>query len=224
MLPGFLIAIPIIVQRFSRHGIDEIIGGSKAIKLSDKAILYDALSALEAAVLFTLIYRLLCLFRLNMYFEIVYQTIMFSLKLLVPYIIIVVMIILSCTIFTQSLWGTFNDNYRSFDRSFLSNTLAMIGGPEIEFWLFKGSYWSVVYFLCFFFWVTLLLPNVCIGVFMESYRITNLKMGYPEQYKNDKWDLKGYFRWLLQCCSLGIKNKLGLNEENQTAVNESDSD
>eukprot|EP00826_Nyctotherus_ovalis_P045747 TRINITY_DN5092_c0_g1_i3.p1 TRINITY_DN5092_c0_g1~~TRINITY_DN5092_c0_g1_i3.p1 ORF type:complete len:240 (+),score=67.17 TRINITY_DN5092_c0_g1_i3:369-1088(+) len=222
MLPAFLITIPILVQKVSRHNADKLIGEAKTKDLTDYPLTYDALSAIEAATLFVIIYRMLCLFRINRYFDITYQTIMGSFRLFVPYVVVTLVILLSCAALTQSLWGTFNNEYRSFGSAFLHTTIAAMEGPETDFWMFKSSDWSVVYFLCFFIWVTLLIPSACIGVFIETYRITTLKLGYPEQYKEERWDLKGYLQWLFQCCPVGLRNKFGLNDEAQDEANESD--
>jgi membrane-bound metal-dependent hydrolase YbcI (DUF457 family) len=199
-------------------------GNITARRLPELAGLYDALFAIEVTILAVVIYRFLCIFRINNYFNILYLTVMDCFGLFLPYVVVLVTILCSCAVFTQSLWGTFNDRYRSFGRAFLSNTLALIGGPDINFWLFQASDWSVVYFLVFFIWITLLLPSVCIGIFMESYRIMNLKMGYPDTKKEESWGFKDYLKWLFQCCPMCLKNKMGLADEDRNRVNDSDND
>jgi len=224
MVTAISITIPILVSRYSRFDPKDLIGGKEAKRLPELAGIYDALFALEVAILAVVIYRFLCIFRLNNYFNILYLIVMGCFNLFLPYVLVLVCILCSCAVFTQTLWGTFNDRYRSFGRAFLANTLSVIGGPDVSFWLFQANDWSVVYFLVFFIWITLMLPSVCIGVFMESYRIVNLKMGYPDTKEDEKWGCKSYVKWLFQCCPMCLKNKMGLVDENKNRAYDSDND
>eukprot|EP00826_Nyctotherus_ovalis_P042064 TRINITY_DN4292_c0_g2_i1.p1 TRINITY_DN4292_c0_g2~~TRINITY_DN4292_c0_g2_i1.p1 ORF type:complete len:194 (+),score=10.19 TRINITY_DN4292_c0_g2_i1:579-1160(+) len=188
------------------------------MRLHDLASTYDVLLTLEMTFLLVVLLRFLWVLRLNRYFNVLYFTLMGSFRLLVPYIIFLLCVLSCCAVITQNLWGIFNERYRSFAGAFLASAQALTGAPEIEFWLRKGSDWSIVYFIVYYFCVALLLPRVCIGIFMESYRIAILKIGNPGEEK-ETWGISKYLGWLFQCCPTCFKNKLGLIEEESDDAN-----
>ena len=215
-----MISILVMTGKFLRYKPLELIKGEHINKVFSMPKYYDSIYALEAIVILVIVYKILCVLRLNPYFDQIYITMINSVNLIILYIMFLTCILLPCSLIAQSLWGTFDSRYQSFTSSFLNTALSMITGIDITLWLFQSSGWSVVYFFFFMIWICLLIPNVCIGIFVESYRISALSIGYPETMKKDKWGVKQFFAWILNCCPVRLLNKLGLTEEHKEEDNE----
>ena len=209
-----LIAIIVLTKQFSRFSSKELIGGTRFIDVSTQSVIYDAIFGLEGMLLILLAYRLICVFRINAYVDLVYHAIFTGFDLLAAYVFVLVVVLVSCALLMQLMWGEFHPSYTAF-RSALFNTLTtIIGGTDYTIWLNKVSYLSVVYFILFFIWATFLLPNVIYGIFMESYRIAALEVGYPETKKAQRWGLKDYIRWAFGCCPMSVLHSWNLINDN----------
>ena len=184
-----------------------------------QANIFDSIYSIQAVLIGLLIYRFLCVFRLNNYFDLMYNAISNSLLLFIPYVGILIIVMVCFSVITQTVWGTYRNDYTDFPSAFLSNCLSLISTPNINFWIFNSSNWSIIFYLVFFLWVEMVFPNICIGIFMESYRIAALKLGYPEASKDKSWGVKDYFKWLFKCLPIFILNKMGLVDENQPPRN-----
>ncbi|MDR3549074.1 MAG: hypothetical protein P4M11_12585 [Candidatus Pacebacteria bacterium] len=209
-----LIAIIVLTYKFSDKSTSEIVGTGRYVDITNKITMYDAIFCLEAILIFMLVYRFLCVFRLNPYIDLIYKTVTTSAYLMVTYAVILFLFLMSCALFIQVVWGGFLVNYKSFDRSFMKVLTGIVGAMDTSSWMYKASDWSIVYVILFYIWVAYLLPNVIVGIFMESYRISALEIGYPETQKDKKWGVKSYIAWALDdCCPASLKHRFGLTED-----------
>jgi len=212
IIPGLIVAIIILCSKFSKYSATELVGKGRAKDFTTQADIYDTIFALEACVIFILVYKLVCVFRLNPYIDMIYLAVYHSVGMLISYGVILFVFLAACTTLTQAMWGSFTYNYRSFIYGFYYTTINLLGGGNYSSWIYKSSNWSIVFYFFFFIWGVLLLPHVCIGIFAESYRIAALEQGYPEAKKPQKWGLRKYAMWALSCCPLGVRHKMGLTE------------
>ncbi len=208
-----MITIVALTNTFSKKSVADVVNPTEFKDLPNQPIYCDMIFGMEAMVMLLLVARIFCVFRLNLYFDLIISTFGTAFHFLVAFAFYFIAIVCCCAMITQVLWGTIAMQFTEFWRALFNVFLTFGGNMKYSTWLHKSSSWSYVYFVLVFLWVAFLFPFVFIGIYLESYRITALELGYPETCKKKKWGPKNYLAWVLACCPNSLRHRLGVDDE-----------
>ena len=209
-LPTTFIAIVVVTKMFAKLSVTDTVTPDGFFNILSQDVYEDMIFGMEGMAILLLVARILCVFRNNLYIDLIISTFTTAFNFLAAFAIFFFVIVSCCGMITQSMWGTFATEFGVFWKAMFNVLLAFGGNMKYSTWLHVSSAWSYVYFVLFFLWVAFLFPFIFIGIYLESYRITALELGYPESNKKNKWGPKDYLVWVLDCLPESVKHKLNV--------------
>lgn len=87
-----------------------------------------------------------------------------------------------------SIWGPFSSQYRSFEEAFISVLFFTLGQTDMFSLMKVYEVWSILYMTIFFLIMIYLIISTFIAIYADSYRLTILAEGYPDDSENQKDD------------------------------------
>jgi hypothetical protein len=139
---------------------------------------------LETVIIFLLFFRFIFFFfdiaRTQIFFIYIFK----SFANVYVFLIILIMIILSKSIFANNIWGENFDEYRDIAGSILNTLLFSIGHyrrniMESDF----NKTWTLIFTILFFFIIIYFFMSTFVGIYLEAYRLNSLKNGYGYDFR-----------------------------------------
>lgn len=92
----------------------------------------------------------------------------------------------------MNLWGAYSEEFYTFENAFISILLLSVGKADVITLVKINTYWTLLFLLFFYFVIVFFLISVSLGIFVDSYRIVVMDVGYSFGRQN-VWKLSGFF-------------------------------
>lgn len=151
---------------------------------------YELVVILETVIIFSLFARMIFFIydypRVNTFFIFLFN----SFKKIIVFFIILMMFIICNAIFANNLWGNNYEVYKDLPASITNILLFSIGHFQIQIYGQSFTIWNIIFTLQFFFIFIFYCLTTFVGIFLESYRITSLEIGYSYDSRKGEEDLQ----------------------------------
>lgn len=96
------------------------------------------------------------------------------------------------------IWGFFSYQYRSFEHAFISVLFFTLGQTDTANLMKINKVWTIIYMAIFFLILIYLIISMFIAIYADSYRLTILAEGYPdEKSSKSNFSWKTLLSWLI---------------------------
>ena len=92
----------------------------------------------------------------------------------------------------MNLWGTYSEEYSTFQNAFISILLLAVGKADVLALVTIDYYWTLLFLTFFYFVIVFFLISVFLGIFVDSYRMVIMDIGYSFG-RQSSWKLSGFF-------------------------------
>jgi len=140
---------------------------------------FEVCIILETAIIFVLFFRIIFFFYDIVRTQIFFIYIFKAFANIYVFLLILIMIFLSQSIFANNIWGEYFEEYRDIQASIVNTLLFSIGHYQrniLESDVNKT--WTLVYSIMFFFIIIYFFMSTFVGIYLEAYRLNSLKNGY----------------------------------------------
>ena len=105
--------------------------------------------------------------------------------------IIIIPMLFGFALVGWKLWGSYINEYKTFQDSLLSTLLLTIGISDTEKLIVASPIATIIYMWIFFIVILYFALSVFLAIYSDSLRVTLLHLGYPSTQKSkDKWTCK----------------------------------
>jgi len=91
----------------------------------------------------------------------------------------------------MNLWGAQAQEYSTFQDAFISIILLSLGIADAINLVNIDYYWTLLFLTFFYFVIVFFLISVFLGIFIDSYRLVIMDLGYSFGRQN-AWKLSGF--------------------------------
>ena len=107
------------------------------------------------------------------------------------YSIILFPILIGFCFVGMNLWGAQSQEYSTFQNAFISIILLAVGKADVINLVSIDYYWTLLFLTFFYFVIVFFLISVFLGIFIDSYRLVIMDLGYSFGRQN-AWKLSGF--------------------------------
>lgn len=161
------------------------------------SIMYRYMLLLESIFLLLLTIKALSFLELFSITTLLFSSIGHTILMFFQFLIALLCVLFALASIMEIVWGSYLEECKTFGLSFISVLLlsSMYYSPRML--LDHDMYWGILFIIIILIVQLFIFIALFTSIFAESLRRSVCTYGYPEDYKEKKWDLSDYKVWII---------------------------